>query len=90
MERTILFHIGEPILEIKHFIAHFSSINQRKETISLPAVGKITLEEMEIQMIKKTLEHYHHSISESARSLGITRSALYRRLEKYHLHEDKD
>jgi two-component system, NtrC family, response regulator len=90
IERTILFHIGEPKLEIKHFIAHFSSINQRKETISLPAVGKITLEEMEIQMIKKTLEHYHHSISESARSLGITRSALYRRLEKYHLHEDQN
>lgn len=49
----------------------------------LPEVGTITLEEMEVQMIQRAM-HFHNSrIARVARSLGLTRSALYRRLEKY-------
>ena len=34
-------------------------------------------------MIKKALNYHKQIISKTARSLGITRSALYRRLDKY-------
>jgi transcriptional regulator of acetoin/glycerol metabolism len=34
-------------------------------------------------MIKKALEFHGSNISRVARSLGLSRAALYRRLEKY-------
>lgn len=51
----------------------------------LPNVGSISLEEIEVKMIKKALAFHNHKISATAKSLGITRSALYRRLEKYNI-----
>ena len=54
-----------------------------------PKPGELTLEEMEIQMIKKAMGFHKGRITRVARSLGITRSALYRRLEKYHIPYDE-
>ena len=42
-----------------------------------------TLEEMEIRMIKAALGRHAGEIAATARELGLTRAALYRRLEKY-------
>lgn len=50
---------------------------------SLPEVGTITLDELEYEMIRRAMEFYHNRVSKVARALGITRFALYRRLEKY-------
>lgn len=58
-------------------------------SMQLPGVGALTLEEMEIGMIKKALEFHQNRIAKAARSLGITRSALYRRLEKYQIPYDE-
>ncbi|MFD2871887.1 sigma-54-dependent transcriptional regulator [Mucilaginibacter ximonensis] len=55
----------------------------------LPGVGALTLEEMEIGMIRKAMEFHQNRIAKAARSLGITRSALYRRLEKYQIPYDE-
>lgn len=44
-----------------------------------------TLEEVERQTIAKALEQYRGNLSQVAQSLGITRQALYRRMEKYSL-----
>ncbi|SEU07801.1 sigma-54-dependent transcriptional regulator [Hymenobacter actinosclerus] len=49
----------------------------------LPAPGTITLDELEEQMIRRTLAHYEGNLSRVARALGLSRGALYRRLEKY-------
>ena len=54
-------------------------------TMKLPAVGMISLEEMEVSMIKRAMQFHNDNISQAASSLGITRSALYRRLEKYNI-----
>ncbi len=43
----------------------------------------MTLEEMEIRMIKAALGRSGGEIAATARELGLTRAALYRRLEKY-------
>ncbi|MBC6996260.1 sigma-54 dependent transcriptional regulator [Neolewinella lacunae] len=48
-----------------------------------PALGGITLEEMEIRMIRAALARNGAEITATARELGLTRAALYRRLEKY-------
>ena len=43
----------------------------------------MTLEEVERLLIDKALERYTGNVSDAARALGLSRSALYRRLEKY-------
>lgn len=43
------------------------------------------LEEVEKHAIKQTLVKHNGNISQAARELGLTRAALYRRLEKYGL-----
>ncbi|NQT64405.1 MAG: sigma-54-dependent Fis family transcriptional regulator [Candidatus Marinimicrobia bacterium] len=44
-----------------------------------------TLEDMEISMIRKALDEHDNNISKVAQALGLSRAALYRRLEKYGL-----
>jgi DNA-binding NtrC family response regulator len=50
---------------------------------SLPPVGSMTVEAVEKAMIEKSLQHHAGNISRAAESLGLSRAALYRRLEKY-------
>ena len=49
----------------------------------LPSVGSMTLPEIERAMILKALRHHEGNLSRTAESLGMSRPALYRRLEKY-------
>ncbi|MGD8377189.1 MAG: sigma-54 dependent transcriptional regulator [Acidobacteriota bacterium] len=49
----------------------------------LPAVGAMTLEEMERAMITKCVRHYEGNLSRVAEALGLSRPSLYRRLKKY-------
>jgi DNA-binding NtrC family response regulator len=51
----------------------------------LPPVGKMTMDEVEKAMIEKSLEHHGGNISKAAESLGLSRAALYRRLEKHRI-----
>jgi DNA-binding NtrC family response regulator len=46
-------------------------------------VGSMTLEEMEKAMILKALRQYENNLSQVAIALGLSRQALYRRIEKY-------
>lgn len=43
----------------------------------------MTLDEIERQTILQALERYKGNLSQVAMALGISRAALYRRLEKY-------
>jgi DNA-binding NtrC family response regulator len=52
---------------------------------ALPPVGSMTLEEIERAMIAKSLKHHGGNLTRVAESLGMSRPALYRRLEKYGL-----
>lgn len=45
----------------------------------------LNLEEMEKHLVQKALEKNKGNISKAAKDLGLTRAALYRRLEKYEL-----
>lgn len=45
----------------------------------------MTLDEIEKQTILQTLKKYNNNLSQVASALGISRAALYRRLEKYNI-----
>jgi two-component system NtrC family response regulator len=49
----------------------------------LPAPGSMTLEALEEQMIRQSVAHYQGNLSKVARALGLSRGALYRRLDKF-------
>jgi DNA-binding NtrC family response regulator len=82
IERTVLM-TGKDNLGIEDFdvAATMQAQDSRREV--LPAVGSMTLDEMEKAMIEKSMAHHPGNISRVAESLGLSRAALYRRFEKY-------
>jgi transcriptional regulator of acetoin/glycerol metabolism len=50
-----------------------------------PRIDDMSLEEVECFLIKKALGRYDGNVSLAARALGLSRSALYRRLQRYGL-----
>lgn len=66
----------------------FSPIEQALQESSKfrePAYANQSLEEMERNAIQSAIERYNGNISKAARELGLTRAALYRRMEKYNI-----
>ena len=49
----------------------------------LPPVGSMTLDQIERAMIVKSLKHHAFNLTRVAESLGMSRPALYRRIEKH-------
>ncbi len=48
-------------------------------------LGNITIEEMERRAIRKAMIQFDGDVSKAAMALGLSRGALYRRLEKYQI-----
>jgi DNA-binding NtrC family response regulator len=88
VERTVLV-TKKDYLDIDDFRLQSEVNTPRKAISGLPDVGTMTLEEMEVQMIRKAMEFHNSRITRVAKALGITRSALYRRLEKYNIPYDE-
>ncbi len=86
VERTVLVS-GKSILEIEDFEPQLQQSPTTTKSM-IPAVGSLTLEEMEVQMILQAMRFHQNKISKVARSLGLSRSALYRRLEKHNIPYD--
>ena len=83
VERSVLLSAGDE-LGIADFQKNLQPQgSSTKSSTKFPEVGSMTLEEMELEMIKRALAFHQNKLSKVARSLGITRFALYRRLEKY-------
>ncbi len=86
------------IRELQHAIERAVILSQEKilqpddmflKNVSLDAEATsataFDLEDMEKNMILKALKRYNGNITDTARELGLSRAALYRRLEKYGL-----
>lgn len=82
VERTVLV-TSKDELDVSDFQKHFVETHKTLHINDLPEVGSMTLEEMEIEMIKKAMAFHNNRVVKVAKALGLTRSALYRRLEKY-------
>ena len=84
IERTVLMSNSNTLVQEDFEKQHVhNALDPTYET--LPAIGDLSLEEVEIKMIKKAMDYHQNSISKAARSLGITRNALYRRISKYNI-----
>jgi two-component system NtrC family response regulator len=82
IERTILVTPGD-LLEVSDFKPSFEMEGTDSRKSLLPEVGTMTLDDIEKGMIVKAMKHHDGNISKVAESLGLSRAALYRRLEKF-------
>ena len=76
VERAVLMSQGHTI--------RVSDLGLRTEGTSNARLEDMSLEEVEAFLIKKAMARYGN-VSQAARALGLSRSALYRRLERYKL-----
>ena len=81
VERTLLVS-GKDTLDADDFKAHYI---QPAETTTSPNLSGLTLEEVERQHILQALEQYDNNLTQVATALGLSRPALYRRLEKHNI-----
>lgn len=77
MERAVLICNSE-VIETNHIMLD-------SQTVQSQTIPALTLEELEKQRIIEVLKQHNLQITAAAKSLGISRNALYRRMEKYQL-----
>jgi DNA-binding NtrC family response regulator len=51
--------------------------------LQTPRLEDMSMEEVESFLIRKTLTRYGNNVSQAANALGLSRSALYRRMQRY-------
>ena len=87
IERAVLVVDGEAIDE--RDLEMLGRLETRQTgTEPLPQPGSMTLDELERAMIGNCMKHYDGNVSRAAEALGLSRAALYRRLEKFGLAQD--
>ena len=77
MERAVLMCRTEQIRA-----ADLGLSTQRAQA---PSLEELSLEAVESILIRKALQRFHGNVSQAAEALGLSRGALYRRMEKYGL-----
>ena len=77
VERAVLMAQGEMV--------RASDLGLRAGREGPPRIEEMSLEDVESLLIKKALARYEGNVSAAADALGLSRSALYRRLKKYGL-----
>ena len=81
VERTLLVS-GKETLDVDDFKAQNP---HSAEAILSQSLDNLTLDELERQRILQALEQYGNNLTQVATSLGLSRPALYRRLEKHNI-----
>jgi len=84
IERAVLVSRRD-VLEPADLEASGAMEGQAAPADALPPVGTMTMDELERAMIVKSLRHHQGNLTKVAESLGMSRPALYRRLEKHGL-----
>jgi DNA-binding NtrC family response regulator len=79
VERSVLMARGSRI--------EAADLGLRRRADGSVGIDELTLEEAERLMIEKALERFQGNVSKAAEALGLSRSALYRRLQR---HESED
>jgi DNA-binding NtrC family response regulator len=80
IERAVILS-NSTVLQPEDF--NFTPVTQKEE--GQLSLEQYNLEEVEKLLIRKVLKKYNGNITQAASELGLTRSSLYRRLEKYGL-----
>lgn len=77
IERTVLLSQSE--------VVRSADLNLPARVERAPELEKMELEEVERMLIRKALKRHNGNVSQAAEALGLSRSALYRRLQRYGL-----
>lgn len=97
MVRMKKYHWPGNIRELQHAIERAVILNEDKVIRNAELIvgnnslthnselTDLTMDEMEKQFILQTLERHRGNVSHAARTLGMTRTALYRRMKKHDL-----
>ena len=77
VERAVLMAQGETV--------RAADLGLRTGREGAPRLEEMSLEDVEALLIKKALARFSGNVSHAANALGLSRSALYRRLQRYGL-----
>jgi len=77
VERAVLLAQGD--------LVRVSDLNLRPARDGAPRLEEMSLEEVERFLVQKALERFAGNVSQAAEFLGLSRSGLYRRLQKHGL-----
>ncbi len=81
-----LNHVMErAVLMAQDNLIHIGDLALRTGREGSPKLEDMSIEEVEAFLIKKSLARYGGNVSHAASALGLSRSALYRRLQRYGL-----
>jgi len=75
VERAVLLASGN--------VVHAADLALNPERKSSTNLDDLSLEEVEQALIKKALARFDGNVSRAAEALGLSRGALYRRIQKY-------
>jgi DNA-binding NtrC family response regulator len=75
VERAILLSQGDTV--------QVSDLGLKESRATTPPMEDLSLEEVEALLVRKAIDRYGGNISQAAEALGLSRSALYRRLQKH-------
>lgn len=87
LERTLLLAGKAQLTQADFAAGQHDEAEMRGAGATRLAVDGMTLEQVERHMIEQALDQHDGNITRVARSLGLSRSALYRRLERHGLAE---
>lgn len=77
VERSVLMAQGDTVKA--------GDLGLRPSREGAPRLEDMSLEEVEFSLIKKALARFDGNVSHAAKALGLSRSALYRRLQRFGL-----
>src|SRR5450759_3242299 len=77
VERGVLMAQGQTL--------RYSDFSLKASRDSTSRLEDMSLEDVEASLVKKAMARYDGNVSHAARALGLSRSALYRRLQRYGL-----
>jgi DNA-binding NtrC family response regulator len=77
--------IERAVLMAQDSLVRLGDLALRSSSHAPTRLEDMSLEEVEAFLIKKALARYNGNVSQAANALGLSRSALYRRLQRYGL-----
>lgn len=85
IERAVILSEGE-LLDIHLVISNQPAPESANQVVQAATTyDTFNLEELEHRAVRAALKHFKGNVTQAAKALGLTRGAMYRRLEKYDL-----
>lgn len=90
IERAVILTEGDK-LDISSVVGNSTSVSTDENTQSIGVLNNVAqydtfdLDILEQRTVRAALKHHQGNVSHAAKALGLTRGAMYRRLEKYGL-----